>query len=477
VSGRPEPGVGGRDARAVLADAVATPYWLDRPDRPPRQAPLVGPTSADLVVVGGGYTGLWTALLATEADPRREIVLIEADQCGGAASGRNGGFASASLTHGLANGASRWPDEMDTLERLGQDNLRALVDTVSRYGIDASVERSGELDVAVAEWQVDGLAQLARLAREHGHRVVDLDQDAVRAEVASPTYRAGVWLPDATVLVDPARLAWGLRRACLERGVRIYEQTPATRAARAGTGVVVATPYGSVHARQAMLATNAFPSLLARARTLTVPVYDYVLATEPLPADVRAAMRWVHRQGVSDAGNQFHYYRLTDDDRLVWGGYDAVYHYGSRIGWELERRPETFAMLAEHMLDTFPMLAEAKVRVTHAWGGVIDTSTRFTSFTGAAWDGRVAYALGFTGLGVAATRFAAATALDRLAGVRTERTRLTMNRRPPVPFPPEPLRWAAVTATRWSLARADAHGGRRNLWLRTLDRVGLGFDS
>jgi glycine/D-amino acid oxidase-like deaminating enzyme len=461
----------------ALADAAPASYWLDRPDRPARTAPLDGSTQADLVVVGGGFTGLWTALLAVEEDPDRDVVIVEADQCGAAASGRNGGFASASLTHGLPNGVARWPDEMDQLERLGRDNLAALVDTVDRLGIPASVERTGELTVAVADWQLADLAELSALAARYGHRVVELDRAGVRAQVDSPTYLGGVWLPEATVMVDPARLAWGLRRACLDRGVRIYEQTPVRRLERAGAGVRVGTSSGVVEARTAMLATNAFPPLLARLRHLTVPVYDHVLATEPLPGDVRAALGWANRQGVADAGNQFHYYRLTDDDRLVWGGYDAVYHYGSRIDRSLEWRTSTFTMLVDQLFATFPVLAEAGVRIGHAWAGVIDTSTRFTAYTGGAWGGRVAYALGFTGLGVAASRFAAQTALDRLAGRATERTGLTMNRRPPVPFPPEPARWAGITATRWALARADASAGRRNGWLRTLDRLGLGFDS
>jgi glycine/D-amino acid oxidase-like deaminating enzyme len=224
-----------------------------------------------------------------------------------------------------------------------------------------------------------------------------------------------------------------------------------------------------------VLATNAFPPLLARLRLMTVPVYDYVLATEPLSSSQMDAVGWAGREGVGDAANLFHYYRLTRDDRIVWGGYDAVYHYGSRIRRDLERRDATHVVLAEHFFSTFPQLSG--LRFTHRWGGVIDTSTQFAAFHGTAHDGRVAYALGYTGLGVAATRFAADVMLDLLAGEETERTSLRMVREKPLPFPPEPLRFAGVQLTRWSLARADARSGRRNLWLRSLDRLGLGFDS
>jgi glycine/D-amino acid oxidase-like deaminating enzyme len=188
----------------------------------------------------------------------------------------------------------------------------------------------------------------------------------------------------------------------------------------------------------------------------------------------RASVGWAGRQGVGDASNLFHYYRLTRDDRVLWGGYDAVYHYGSRIDRSLEQGV-THDLLARQFFTTFPQLEG--LRFTHRWAGVIDTCTRFTAFFGTAYGGRVAYALGYTGLGVGATRFGADVALDLLGGRETERTRLAMVRGRPLPFPPEPLRSAGVQLTRWSLARADARGGRRNLWLRALDRVGLGFDS
>jgi glycine/D-amino acid oxidase-like deaminating enzyme len=171
----------------------------------------------------------------------------------------------------------------------------------------------------------------------------------------------------------------------------------------------------------------------------------------------------------------FHYYRLTRDDRILWGGYDAVYYFGGRIRPRLEQHGRTHELLAEHFFTTVPHLEG--LRFTHRWAGVIDTCTRFAAFFGTAYDGRVAYALGYTGLGVAATRFGADVALDLLSGEETERTRLRMVREKPLPFPPEPFRYAGVQLTRWSLARADADAGRRNLWLRALDRAGLGFDS
>jgi glycine/D-amino acid oxidase-like deaminating enzyme len=464
-------------AQAAAALGAASPrvLWIDDPARPEALPPLVGETSAGLVVVGGGYTGLWTALRAKERDPGRDVVVLEAGRCGDQASGRNGGFASASLTHGFHNGLERWPEELATLDELGARNLAEIGETVRRYGIDCHWEETGELHVATAPHQVEELAWLASAMTAAGHDVELLGADATRSEVASPTYLGALLDRTATALVEPARLAWGLREACLSLGVRIHEGTPVSGLSRAGSDPDVTAARGSVRAEQVALATNAFPPLLRRLRLMTVPVYDYVLATEPLSPDQMAAIGWSGRQGIGDAANLFHYYRLTRDNRIVWGGYDAVYHYGSRIRRDLEQRDATHELLAEHFLETFPQLAG--VRFTHRWGGVIDTCTQFSAFFGTAHDGRVAYALGYTGLGVAATRFGADVMLDLLSGEETERTGLRMVREKPLPFPPEPLRFAGVQLTRWSLARADSHAGRRNLWLRTLDRLGLGFDS
>jgi glycine/D-amino acid oxidase-like deaminating enzyme len=461
--------------RRSLADAVPGSYWLDQPDAPPREPALTGSTTTDLAVVGAGFSGLWTALIAKERDPERDVVVLEALAAGWAASGRNGGFCAASLTHGLSNGLERFPDEIATLEKFGHANLAEIASAVEHYGIDCGFERTGELNVATAGWQVDGLREGYDDVRRFGADVVLLDRDEVRAEVASPTYLGGLWDRDACAMVDPARLAWGLRAACLSLGVRIFESTPVTSIASSGTGMRLTTPSGTVQARHVALGAGAFPSLLRRLRPFIVPVYDYVLMTEPLSPAQMDSIGWRRRQGIGDTANQFHYYRLTHDNRILWGGYDAVYYNGGRIKPSRDQRPATAHRLATHFFETFPQLSD--VRFTHSWGGVIDTCTRFCAFFGTAYDGRLSYALGYTGLGVGATRFGAEVMLDLLSGERTERTSLSMVRKRPIPFPPEPLRSAAVQLTRWSIARADEHDGRRNLWLRTLDRLGLGFDS
>jgi glycine/D-amino acid oxidase-like deaminating enzyme len=447
--------------------AAPVPFWLDRADRPPPRPALDAPLSTDLVVVGGGFCGLWTALLAQERDPGREVILLEADRIASAATGRNGGFCAASLTHGDANGRARFPREFGALDRLGRLNLDEIEATVSRYRIACDFERTGSLSVATQPYQLEHLATA-------GGKV--LGQEEVRAQVNSPTYLAGVWERDDTALVDPARLAWGLAGAAESLGARIAEHTGVIRIERSGQHLRLHTQTGTVViARNVALGTNAFPPLVRRMRWHTVPVYDYVLVTEPLtPAELRS-VGWHNRQGVDDLGNQFHYYRLTADGRILWGGYDAIYHFGHTIKPAYDQRPATFQRLAEHFFTTFPQLEG--VRFSHRWGGAIDTCTRFCAFYGTAYAGRAAYAAGYTGLGVGATRFGANVMLDLLARERTERTELAMVHTKPLPFPPEPLAYLGIQLTRWSLGHADRHRGKRNVWLRMLDRLGVGFDS
>ncbi len=466
-------------ARA-LERARPVPYWLDQPDAPPPEAqpPLAGRATAELAVIGGGFTGLWTALQAKEADPGSDVVLLEARRVAWAGTGRNGGFCSASLTHGLSNGQDRFPGELATLERLGRRNLDEIAATIGRYGIDCDFARTGELAVATQPWQAEGLRESAELAARLGAAPRLLDAEAVRAEVDSPTYLAGLWDADGCATLDPARLAWGLRRACLDAGVRIYEHTAVrsvSDGSSPGAALTLTTSGGQVSARRVAVGTGTFAPLLRRLRYYLIPVYDYVLMTEPLTPAQLASIGWNRRQGIGDSANQFHYYRLTADNRILWGGYDAIYYYGSKITSAQDQRPATFVRLARHFFGTFPQLEG--VSFSHKWGGVIDTCSRFCAFFGTARGGRLAYAAGYTGLGVGASRFGARVLLDLLGGESTELTDLQMVRTKPIPFPPEPLRSAGVQLTRWSLARADEREGRRNHWLRALDRAGLGFDS
>jgi glycine/D-amino acid oxidase-like deaminating enzyme len=458
----------------AIEDAEPYPYWFDDADEPDSNKTLVRTEHCDLCVVGGGYTGLWTAVLAKERDPSRDVVLLEGDTVGWGASGRNGGFVEASLTHGVANGQLHFAAELPRLEELGLANLDAIEDAVARYDIDCDWERTGVIDVATNEHYLYELVDDEKQLRELGQDVQVLDAEEMRAEVHSPTYVGGLWRRGRAALVDPARLAWGLKAAAERLGVRIYEHTRATDLERDGVGVLVHTPLGQVRAARVALATNAFPPLVRSTRHYVIPVWDYVLCTEPLTPAQKEAVGWERRQGLSDTNNQFHYYRLTEDDRIIWGGYDAVYYFRGKADPAREQNFETWAKLAQHFFQTFPQLEG--LRFSHIWGGTIDTCTRFSVFWQPAMRGRVVYTGGYTGLGVGASRFGAEAMLDLLEGRRTTRTELQFVRKKPIPWPPEPFRWTGIQVTRWSLDQED-RTGRRNAWLRSLDRLGLGFDT
>ncbi|MCP3977502.1 MAG: FAD-dependent oxidoreductase [bacterium] len=462
-------------AQRALAGAKPAVFWSDRADAPAPAPTLRRPDTADLTVVGGGFTGLWAAIQALEDQPGIRVVVLESDRCGFGASSRNGGFCDSSLTHGLENGLAHWPTATETLLRLGRANLDAIEATIERHQISADFRRTHEIGVATEAWHLDELAESLATHRAAGNDMELLDAQGTRSRVNSPTYLGGLVRRNDTSLVDPARLCWGLRTAAESLGARIYERSPATGISRDGTALNVVTPEGSVRSERVVMATNAYPNPVSRQRRYVIPVYDHVLMSEPLNAQQLTAIGWEGREGVGDVSNQFHYYRMTEDDRILWGGYDATYHYGNGLDPKHDQSEETHSALAEHFFATFPQLEG--VGFSHRWGGPIATTTKFSATWGTSHQGRLAWVAGYTGLGVGASRFGARVALDLVQGRTTELTELEMVRKKPLPFPPEPVRWAGVQLTRRAIQRADRRDGKRGPWLSLLDRFGVGFDS
>lgn len=458
----------------MVAAAKHAPYWLDRPLRPAARPRLTGQISADLLIVGGGFTGLWAAVQAAEQTPGRRIVLVERDRIAEHASGRNGGFCSASLTHGLGNGVARFEDELPTLVRMGTETLAEIAAALERLGIDADAEHTGELDIANFDWQDAEMAEYATDGQHYGMSLEYLPTEKARERVNSPMVKSAVFDPDV-IMLDPAKLAWGLAAAAERLGVEIFEHSPVTGLRDVGGSVTATSPHGRVNAARVLLATSASRSLLRSLRLYTVPVWDYVLMTEPLTDEQYDSIAWSGREGLADAGPRFHYFRLTADNRILFGGWEPVYHYGSDSANHHQYNTHEFRLLAEHFLQMFPQLEG--IRASHTWGGVIDTCSRFCAFWDTSMAGKVVSVVGFTGLGVGASHFGAQTGLDLLDGRDTERTRLKMVRSKPLPFPPEPIRWLGITITRHEMARSEKHDGKRGPWLRVMDAVGLGFDS
>ncbi|NQV06084.1 FAD-dependent oxidoreductase [bacterium] len=462
-------------AAQALAGAKPAVFWSDRADAPQAAPTLEGPITADLTIIGGGLTGLWAAVQALEDQPGLRVVLLEGERCGFGASSRNGGFCDGSLTHGLDNGISHWPDDIATLVRMGRENLDGIDEAVDRYGIEADYRRTAEVGVATEQWHVDGLAESLEIHESYGDDVELLDGPAMQARVHSPTYLGGLVRHNDIALADPARLCWGLRAAAEALGASVYENSPVVGVEREGSGLKVTTSGGSVATERAVMAINAYPGPVRRPRRYTIPVYDHVLMTEPLSAEQLATVGWLERDGIGDVSNQFHYYRLSEDDRILWGGYDATYHFNNGLDPKHDQSDDTHSMLAGHFFETFPQLEG--LRFTHRWGGPVATTTKFTATWGTSLDGRLTWVAGYTGLGVGASRFGARVALDLVFGQATERTELEMVRKKPFPFPPEPFRWAGVQLTRKAIQRTDANEGKRGLWLTLLDRFGVGFDS
>jgi glycine/D-amino acid oxidase-like deaminating enzyme len=455
----------------------APSYWLSASPAGPGWPPLAIDETADVAVIGGGFTGLWTAIALTDTDPSLRVVVLEAETVGHGASGRNGGFCMASLTHGLANGIRHFPDELAILEREGIANLAALVAFTRDHAIDCDLEETGVLDVADHAHQVEEFRAWVDEAAEWGEELEFMDRDRIQAEVHSPLWQAGLYRkPGRDTVLDPAKLVRGLARVCAERGIVIHEATRVTGVRRLAGRVKVASAGGrAVVADHVVVATSAYSGWLGRLSAHFVPVYDYVLVSDPLTPEQRLSIGWERRQGMSDANNQFHYFRLTADNRILWGGYDAIYNFNNGVGPQYDQRPATFTKLETQFRAAFPQLADVGFR--YRWGGAIDTTSRFTVTFGQALGGRLTYALGYTGLGVGASRWAAGVVRDFILRPDSDLLNLRFVRTRPIPFPPEPLRSAAVQAVRWELGRADRNEGRRGLLLRTLDALGIGFDS
>lgn len=227
-----------------------------------------------------------------------------------AASGRTGGFCAPSISHGVVNAINRWPDEAETLVRLGRAKLDDMEADLATYGIEAEFECTGKLSVARTSWEADALRSMKAHYTRFGVEARLLDGADLAARLDSPRYPTGLYEPDYA-FVNPAKLVHGLAQACVSRRIRICEHTKVTAVTQDGSDLRLTTPDGGVRAAQAILATNADLPLLRRLRSLIIPVFDYTIMTEPLSVDQLARIGWQDRHGLADFGNQFHYARKT----------------------------------------------------------------------------------------------------------------------------------------------------------------------
>jgi len=465
-------------AQQALKNSKYCPLWHDQDCRPEILPTLHQNETCELLIVGGGFTGLWAALQAKERRPKADIILIEKTFIGDGASGRNGGFINSSLAHGETNTDHHFPGEAEKLYQLGQQNMSELLDTFKRYNIDARYEAVGETEVATNQGSVEALQAAYQEEKAEGDDVVFFSKEAMQAQVNSPTYLAGLWRKgDQNGIVDPARICWGLKRVLLELGVRIYEKTPLIDCQPLGNTQMRSTCLDyQITSDKVLMATNGYHNPLKAVRRTTIPVWDYQIATEPLNQQQLDQLGWHKtRHAIGNHANMFHYYRITQDNRITWGGGGAVrYYFNKNTDFDqCADKPELFQQLATEFFETFPSLTDLKF--SHRWSGIIATSTRFCMVPGVTLNGRVAWAVGYTGLGVGASRFGARIGIELLGYQPSEILTMQFVTKKPMPWAPEPFRWFGVRFTQNALVKADNNNGKRGLWLKLLDAMNLGF--
>ena len=458
----------------AIANTKYCPIWHDQDVRPDSCPPLTQDEKCELLIVGGGFTGMWAALQAKERVPDLDIILIEATVIADGASGRTGGILSPLLTHGDANTDNHFPNETRHIEELGRINYQELVTSLEKYNMDARFEDVGHMQVATREHQVETIRKQYETKKQSGYKLAWFDQDEIRKKINSPTYLGGVHIQDAGGIIDPARLCWELKRTLLDLGIRFFEGTPMIKLSPQGSGMKTTCPSGNIQSEKVLMATNAFRNPLKQVRKSTIPVWDYQLATEPLSASQMDSIGWKDRYSMADEDNMFHYYRLTKDNRITWGGGGSVcYYYGSRTDAGVADPLIRFQRLSKTFFETFPQLEG--LQFTHRWGGIIASSTRFCMVPGVAFDGKVSWSVGYTGLGVGASRFGARIGLELLGYQPSDILNMQFIKKKAMNWPTEPFRWFGVTLSRHGMMNADENEGKQGLWLELMDRLNLGF--
>lgn len=450
-------------------------FWLSR--LPARDVtPLTGRAETGVAVIGAGLTGLWTAIFLKELDPALDVAVVEQGIAAWGASGRNAGMLSETVDHSHSLAVQHFGlAEATRLAKIGEANVAEMTRFLAERKIDCDYEASGRLMVALTDAHVEEGRRNVELARSLGITTFrELSGDEVRAEVHSPLYLGAVAVQGGGIL-DPAKLTDGLRREAERLGVKIYERTVVKGLDRHGSGVAVRAEQGELRAERVVLATSAYTHhLLPNLTWRFIPLYDYILVSEPLAPAQWEMIGWKGRQGITDGRAFFNYYRPTADGRVLWGTSEATYYSGNRVDPSCDHSPRHYESLKASWARHFPALAQ--LQWPYAWGGAICSTTRLTPFFGHALDRRVVYGLGFTGHGLGSTRIAGRILAHLATGKKSDLLDLQLVTKAPFPYPPEPLRTWAVNAVTGDLRQVD-QGKRPSLLLRMLDRLGLGFSS
>lgn len=463
----------GDEVRALQALEATTfdTYWLDSLGAVADEAVLDQDIVCDLLVVGGGFCGLWTAIQAKEQNSSRDVVLIEAKSVANGASGRPAAIMSTSVMHGIDNTERIFPHDVVELERLGRENMDAFRETVERYQIDCDIEWGGEMKVSIGDQGLNTVDDDHELYIRYGHDAVKLDKAGVQAEIKSPIFHAATWSRKRSGTVHPGKLVRGLKRVALELGIRLFENTPHLQNSRQGTSIVVETPRAKITATKVLLATNAWAAGHRHIRRRVAAIRDRIVVTEPLTGEQMEKVGWQHRQGIYDTRTQLNYMRLTADNRILFGG-RLGYFFGNNTNPALDKTPEPYVRLVRSFYRTFPQLAE-DIRFSHAWSGPIGLTTRMAVHYQKYHDGDMVFAGGYSGFGVTASRFGARVGLAILDQVDIPETRMQFTQTVPDYIPPEPFRWIGAQITMYALDTLDEKGGWRKLWVAMVQKMGF----
>jgi putative aminophosphonate oxidoreductase len=435
--------------------------WLEEALHGADEAPrLTGEERADVCIVGGGYTGLWTAIRLKEQDAALDVVLVEGDVCGGGASGRNGGFV---LSWWAKFGSLKkvcGGEEAVRLARASAEAVDGIGAFCAQHGIDAHYRHDGWLWVATSAAQLGAWEETLTTIAAYGEQPFQrLDPDEVARRAGEPTHLGGVYEPSAAT-VQPASLARGLRRVAAERGVRIFERSPMTRLERSRPPRVVSTG-GAVTATKVVLALNAWAAALPELRRSVVVIASDIVATTPAPERLEV-IGWTDGMCISDSRMLVNYYRTTLDGRLVFGRGGGKLAFGGNVGAAFDGPSPRAEAVTGAMHGLYPSLRD--LPVTHNWMGPIDrTQVGLPFFSRLGGREDIVYGLGYSGNGVGPTylggRILASLALD----LDDEWSRAGLVREPVGQFPPEPFRYLGGRLVRRAVERKEAaedHGGR-----------------
>ena len=430
-------------------------FWLEEAmssDSGPACPPLSSSIGTDVCIVGGGYTGLWSAIEIKRLAPETRVVVLEATVCGFGASGRNGGWATS------------WFDELDRLTgRFGVENgvdladrssqaIRNIGQTAEEHGFDCDFRQEGSLWVATSEAHEAAVAEVARTAREHGRGdlVREVPADECFEMTGSRVARGGLLLTDSAA-VQPAKLARGLRKAALALGVEIFEGSPMIELERSSPAIVRTTS-GSVAAGRVILANNAWMAKLRELRRAVFIVGTQIVLTEPLGERINEA--WKDGLLFGDARMFVHYAQVTADGRIAFGRGGGAISAASRVIPKHFVDPGTSRIVAEDFYSWFPQFSD--VKLTHTWGGAVDRAPGHLPFVGDLGEAaNIHYGIGYSGNGVAPSNLIGQILARRALGVRDELHDCALVSGPPGYLPPEPLRFAGAALVRNAIQRSE----------------------